>query len=139
MFFPPVFKYQIAFQNQSEDYMAKMTLLTWLSSLYFSLWVSSILYHLTVCYYYVTYAFQGESTLYSCLNVKELFARNRRHIWNLSDSNGIRTYDHLLRVHRTSSQKILWNCFFPSLKIFILKNTKIPFGKHERIITTKII
>ena len=29
---------------------------------------------LTVCYYHVTYAFQGESTLYSCLNVKELLA-----------------------------------------------------------------
>ena len=25
---------------------------------------------LTVCFYHVTYAFQSESTLYSCLNVK---------------------------------------------------------------------
>ena len=33
-----------------------------------------------VCYYHVTYAFQSESTHYSCLNVKELIARNRRHI-----------------------------------------------------------
>ena len=33
-----------------------------------------------VRYYYVTYRFQSESTLYSCLNVKELLARNRRHI-----------------------------------------------------------
>ena len=33
-----------------------------------------------VCYYHVTYAFQSESTLYSCLNVKELLARNRREI-----------------------------------------------------------
>ena len=32
----------------------------------------------TVCYYHVTYAFQSESTRNSCLNVKELFARNRR-------------------------------------------------------------
>ena len=31
----------------------------------------------SVCYYHVTYPFQSESTLYSCLNVKELFARNR--------------------------------------------------------------
>ena len=30
--------------------------------------------HLTVCSYHVTYAFQSESTLYSCLNVKELLA-----------------------------------------------------------------
>ena len=32
---------------------------------------------LVVCYYHVTYAFQSESTLYSCLNVKELLAQNR--------------------------------------------------------------
>ena len=30
----------------------------------------------TVCYH-VTYAFQSKSALYSCLNVKELLARNR--------------------------------------------------------------
>ena len=29
------------------------------------------------CYHHVTYAFQSESTLCSCLNVKELLARNR--------------------------------------------------------------
>ena len=35
---------------------------------------------LTVCSYYVTYAIQSESTVYSCLNVKELLARSRREI-----------------------------------------------------------
>ena len=35
---------------------------------------------MTVCFYHVTYAFQSESTLYSCLNVKELLARSRREI-----------------------------------------------------------
>ena len=34
----------------------------------------------TVCSYHVTYAFQSESTLYSCLNVKELLARSRSEI-----------------------------------------------------------
>ena len=34
----------------------------------------------TVCFCHVTYAFQSESTLYSCLNVKELLARIRREI-----------------------------------------------------------
>ena len=34
----------------------------------------------TVCFYHVTYAFQSESTLCSCLNVKEPLARNRRDI-----------------------------------------------------------
>ena len=33
-----------------------------------------------VCSCHVTYTFQSESTLYSCLNVKELLARNRREI-----------------------------------------------------------
>ena len=35
---------------------------------------------MTVCSCHVTYAFQSESTLYSCLNVKELLARSRRQI-----------------------------------------------------------
>ena len=42
----------------------------------------------TVCYYHVTYKFQSESTLCSCLNDKELLARKRRHI---------RTHNHLFR------------------------------------------
>ena len=35
---------------------------------------------LIVCFYHVTYDFESESTLYSCLNVKELLARSRCHI-----------------------------------------------------------
>ena len=35
---------------------------------------------LTVCSCHVTYAFQSESTLYSCLNVKELLPQSRREI-----------------------------------------------------------
>ena len=50
-----------------------------------------------VCSCHVTYAFQSESTLYSCLNVKELLARNRRDIWRLSDCNWTRTHNHLVR------------------------------------------
>ena len=52
---------------------------------------------LTVCSYHVTYAFLSESTLYSCLNVKELLARNRREFLILSDCNGTRTHNHLIR------------------------------------------
>ena len=48
------------------------------------------------CYYHVALAFQSESTLCSYLNVKELLAWNRRDIWSLSDSNRIRTHNHLL-------------------------------------------
>ena len=36
-------------------------------------------------------------TLYSCLNVKELLAQNRREIWSLSDCNWTRTHNHLVR------------------------------------------
>ena len=43
-----------------------------------------------VCSYHVTYAFHSESTLYSCLNVKEVLPRNRRQSWSLSDCNGTR-------------------------------------------------
>ena len=32
----------------------------------------------------------------ACLNVKELFAGSRCHIWSLSDSNKIRTHNHLV-------------------------------------------
>ena len=48
-----------------------------------------------LCSCHITYAFQSESTLYSCLNVKELLARSRREIWSLSDCNGTRTQNHL--------------------------------------------
>ena len=43
---------------------------------------------LTVCSCHVTYAFQSESTLYSCLNVKKSEV--------LSDCNWTRTQNHLV-------------------------------------------
>ena len=52
--------------------------------------------HLTVCFYHVTYAFQSESTLCSCLNVKEILALNRDNIWSLSDCNRIWTHNNLV-------------------------------------------
>ena len=42
--------------------------------------VEAIISKLTVCSCHVTYAFHSESTLYICLNVKELLARSRREI-----------------------------------------------------------
>ena len=55
------------------------------------------MYNTTVRCYRVTYAFQSDSTLYICLNVKELLAGNRRDIWSSSNCNGTRTYNHLVR------------------------------------------
>ena len=59
--------------------------------------------------------FLSESTLYSYLNVKEFFARDRRDIWSLSDSNGIPTQIHLLRkrtqkhlVKLANDSSVLW-------------------------------
>ena len=46
--------------------------------------------------YHVTYAFQSESPLYSCLNVKELLAWDRSKIWSLSNCNCTRTQNHLV-------------------------------------------
>ena len=46
---------------------------------------------------YVTYTFQSESILYSCLNVKERLARSRHEIWNSSDCNWTPTQNHLVR------------------------------------------
>ena len=51
---------------------------------------------LTLCSSHVTYSFQSESTLPSCLNVKENLARNRHKIWSLSVCNGTRTHNHLV-------------------------------------------
>ena len=69
------------------------------------LWVIICSVDLTVFSYHVTYAFQSESTLYSCLNVKEPLAWNRRDIWNFSDCNGT-------RMHRTDKysqhSSIIW-------------------------------
>ena len=46
---------------------------------------------------HVTYVFQSETTLNSCLNVKDLLTWNKCDIWSLSDCNGIRSHNHLVR------------------------------------------
>ena len=51
---------------------------------------------LIVCSDHIVHAFQSESTHYSCLNVKELLAWNRREIWSLSDCHWTRTHNHLV-------------------------------------------
>ena len=70
---------------------------SWLDSftLIFSLF-NSIRSKVLVCSCHVTYAFQSESTLCSCLSVKGLLPQNRCDIWSLSDSNGIRTHNRIV-------------------------------------------
>ena len=59
-------------------------------------WVLICTVHFNVCSCHVTYAFQSESTLYSCLDVKELLARSRCKIWTLSYCNTTWTWNHLV-------------------------------------------
>ena len=62
-----------------------------------------------LCYYHITHMFQSESTLYSCLNVKEVHAWNRRNVWSLSNSNKIQTQNQL--VHKQTLNhlaKLTW-------------------------------
>ena len=59
-------------------------------------WVLICTLHLILRSFHVTYAFQSESTLYSCLNVNELLARSRWEIWRWSDCNWTGTQNHLV-------------------------------------------
>ena len=65
---------------------------------------------MTVCVCHITYAFQSESTLYSCLNVKELLARSRREIWSLSDCNWTRTQNHLVFLYELNGSGFESSC-----------------------------
>ena len=49
-----------------------------------------------LCSYHVTYGFHTESTLYSCLNGKELLAQNKREIGSLKDCNGTPIHNYLV-------------------------------------------
>ena len=59
-------------------------------------WVPICMVQLNVCSFHVTYAFTAESALYSCHNIKEIFARSRDVIWSLCDCNLSRTQNHSL-------------------------------------------
>ena len=73
-------------------------------------WIKPFLF--SVCSCHVTYAFQSEFTLYSCLNVKALLARSRREIWSFSYCNWTRTHNHLTTLAKwlsvRSQTKWLW-------------------------------
>ena len=62
--------------------------------------------YLTACCYHVRYEFHIESTLCSCMNVKERLAQNRCNIWNLTDSNRVQTHNHL-HNHLVCKQKVI--------------------------------
>ena len=59
-------------------------------------WVLICTVHFILSSCHVTYAFHSASTLYICLNFKELLARSRFEIWRWSDCNWSRTQNHLV-------------------------------------------
>ena len=54
-----------------------------------------------------------------CQNVKELPARSRRYIWNLSNSNEIRTHNHLVRKRTLNHLAQLAN-FLVKIRYYLL-------------------
>ena len=74
---------------------------------------------------------QSQSTLYISVNVKKLLGQNRHHIWNVSDSNGVWTHNHLVRG--------LW-VWIPLLSTwsFFLIVKHIPFDLHSNIVNLKL-
>ena len=75
-------------------------------------WVLICTVHLTVCFCYVTYASQSESTHYSCLNVKEVLAQSTREIWSLNDCNWTWTQNHLVRKRTRNHWAVFWLLIF---------------------------
>ena len=99
--------------------------------------------HFNVCPYHVTHAFHSEYTLYSCLNVKDLFAWNRHDIWRLSGCNGIRTHNHLILKRTqpfTQTGLMIELCceqFFAQviwLYVFIMSPTRLRVYPHSMIV-----
>ena len=97
------------------------------------LWILICTVHLTVRSYNVTCAFQSESTFSSCLNVKELLARNSHDIWSLSGCNGIRTYDHLSRKRTLNHLAKLTNWLSPVASTYLYGVFDCMFLCHIRV------
>ena len=81
--------------------------------------------HLTVCYYHITYSFQSKSTLDICLNVKKLLTWNRHDIWSLSDCNGTRTRNHLVRKRTLNHLAKPWRTPWPNWLNVPLQSLKL--------------
>ena len=100
-------------ETRTHNHLVRKQTLNYLAKLpndWAVLWVLICTVLLTACSYHATYMFQSESTLYSCLNVKEPLAQNRHEIWSLSDCNGTQTHNHLV-CKRTRRAKWILNLF----------------------------
>ena len=90
---------------------------------------------MTVCYYHVTDTFQSESTLHSCLNFKELLARNRREIWSLSNCHDTRTHNHLVRKRTLNCcENLSVRCIW--LYVIFMSRTRFRVNPHSIVAWT---
>ena len=84
-----------------------------------------------VCSCHVTYAFQGESTLYSCMNVNELLAQSRCEIWSLSNCSWTRTHNHL--VHKPTLNHLpSLECGFTLKRVRDMKRTYSQMHRRDK-------
>ena len=83
-------------------------------------WVLICTVHFALYSSHVTSALQSESTLYSCLNVKELLTRSRREIWRWSDCNWTQTHNHsvLKRSLYHLAKPAKWSSFVLSTYLY---------------------
>ena len=96
------------------------------------LWVLTCTVHLTVCSYHVTYMFQSESTLYSCLNVNELLSRSRQGIWSFSDCNRTQTPNHL--VHKRTLNHLAKLAKHDMIRAYSQMHHTGKYSQHSSII-----
>ena len=73
------------------------------------------------------YVFQSESTLYSCLDVKELVAWNKHDIWSLSDRNGTQIHNHLAEPTKWLSARLL-------VRTFLIHNSRTKIFQDKRFL-----
>ena len=90
--------------------------------------------------------FQSESTLCSCLNVKELLARSRPKIWSLSDCNWTWTQNHLVckehpttRPNRLNDWAVFWvlTVWFIWLYVLVMSRTHFRVNAHYSCLNVK--
>ena len=98
-----------------------------LNKLFLSIHLNKVSYYnMTVCSYHVTYEFQSGSTL-CARNSSKLLAQNRRKIFRLSDCNGTRTHNHLIRKrtlnHLAKLAKGLSSVLYIWLYVLIMSRT----------------
>ena len=100
------------------------------------LWVLICTVNSIVCSYHITYTFQSEPTLYSCLNVKELLPCSTSEIWSLSDCNGTRTQNHLVQKRTLNhlAKLVTLKCVRDMIRTYSQMHRRDKYSQHSSII-----